>query len=101
MDQDLTLFIAAATPGLVVLVAGIVVILRAPTNDRAARLRGGRLNAVGFGLYVLGLALALAWVGIARDAWVLVVFAVVVLGPQVAFMLWLARRMRLPGEPSQ
>jgi hypothetical protein len=95
VDQSLALFIAAATPGLVVLVGGIVGILRAPTSDRAARLRGARLNAIGFGLFVLGLALALAWVGSARGAWVLVVFAVVVLGPQVAFMLWLARRMRL------
>lgn len=98
MGQDLPLCLAAAAPGIAVMAAGIVGVLRAPKDDRAARRRWGRLNATGYGLFVLGLALALAWVGIAHQAWVLVLFAVVVIAPQVVVFFRLGRRMGLADE---
>jgi hypothetical protein len=82
----------AAAPGLVIWFAGLVVIIRA--SGPAARLRGGRMMALGFGLFVAGLALSLVLDGVARGSPALVLGTLVVQGPIVVVFFWIAFRMK-------
>jgi hypothetical protein len=64
--MDWPVFVLAATPGLAIAIGGVVTMLRPRGSDPKVSLRGGRMMVFGFGLFVLGPALALAIEGAIR-----------------------------------
>jgi hypothetical protein len=96
--MDWPVFVLAATPGLVIHIAGVVTILRPRGSDPAVSLRGGRMMLFGFGLFVLGPALVLVIEGAIRGDPLLIAAPFVAFGPAVVLRFWFARRVRLNGS---
>lgn len=96
--MDWPVLILAATPGLAIAIGGVVTMLRPRGSDPAVSLRGGRMMVFGFGLFVLGPALALAIEGAIRGNALLIVVPFVAFGPTIVAAFWFARRVRPKGS---
>jgi hypothetical protein len=92
---DFPLLILATLPGLVIWVAGLGTIIRAPGDDAAIRLRGGRMMALGAGLVVLGPALVVVAEGILGEDPLRIVGATVAFGPAILILFWYRHRVRV------
>jgi len=85
-------------PGVIVWLAGQVLIFRAMRDGGRTSPLGLRLTMAGFGLSLLGWLIGLELAALDRSEWAVGAVMLVVLGPMSVLFFWLALRPRVTAE---